>query len=154
MIIFFDGFDEIPEKNKSRIAREIKDTSHSHCDNYYIITSRPENILSTFASYLKYRIRPLTILEAKRLLKKYMINDKKMYEELILEIEKNHDVLKDFLQTPLLASLLYEAYSFKRNIPETKLEYYNQVFEVLYQAHDSNSKEAFVREIELNNLEF
>lgn len=154
LIIFFDGFDEISEKNKSKIGIEIKELSHSYSDNFYILTSRSENILSIFASYLKYKIRPLTILEAESLLRKYMQNDMKMYENLVLEIRKNYDLLKEFLQTPLLVSLLYETYSFKRNIPETKLEYYNQIFEALYQAHDSNSKDGFERKLELGNLEF
>ncbi|MGL6099096.1 MAG: NACHT domain-containing protein [Fusobacteriaceae bacterium] len=155
IIYFLDGFDEIPEEVKETSINQIIDLTNRYRSNLYILSSRKENLLDNFSNYARFKIKPLTLKEGMDLLKKYNnIHKEGYFSELIDQVRTNKEALKDFLGTPLLASLIYRAFSYKKNLPTSKVEFYSQVFDALYQEHDLSTKRGYLRKIELPKIEF
>ena len=120
-------------------------------NNYYILSSRSENGLNNFNNFFKYKIKNLDFNQGRNFLKKYVKNDNKFF----LQLRENKRILSSFLKTPLLASLIYTTYYYKKDIPTSKEELYSRVYNALYEEHDSSSKENFIRKdlIERNLLD-
>lgn len=133
---FFDGFDEIPLSNRDSVVEDIKEFITSLPNNYFILTSRPETILSTFGDFRQCEIKPLKENEAFSLLRKYDI-DNTISAPLIKELKmaKNASI-KEFLKNPLLVSLLFIVYNYKATIPLKKDQFYSQVYDALFESHD------------------
>lgn len=140
-IFFFDGFDEIIPEKKEEVIQEIIRFTNLYSKNYFVLSSRSEIGLDNFSNFFKYKIKTLSFDEGKLLLKKYIENDKEFFKQL----EENKESLETFLQTPLLASLIYTAYCYKKDIPTSKEDLYARIYSALYEEHDSNSKENFSR---------
>lgn len=164
IIFFLDGFDEISIENKEKAMNEINKLTTLYPENLYILSSRKEQSLSNFSNYSDFRICPLKIEEAKELLKKYMYTNEngaegsvgdrieKRYEELISQLNDSKN-LQTFLKNSLLTSLLYRTFSYRASLPISKVDFYDQVFDALYNEHDLNSKGLFTRKISITKNE-
>ncbi len=145
-IFFLDGYDEIPNKDREAVTRDLQDFISKAGDNYFVLASRPESALAAFGDFQQFNIQPLEVEEAFELIKKYDADDT-IAEELIKKIEgKVLEDLREFLSNPLLVSLLYKAYSYKPTIPFKKHIFYRQVYDALFESHDLTKGGAFVRE--------
>lgn len=134
---------------EENILKIIKEFSNFNDNNLYIITTRKEQSLNSLSNYIKMKILELEVDSGVLLLKNY-IQDLDFFSQL----EKEKKELKDFLSTPLLATLIYKAYKHGKSIPKTKSALYEQVYEALYSDHDICSKNGFRREIVLNKNNF
>ena len=155
-IFIFDGFDEIQDKHKSKVIQKINDFISKTNKNNFIITSRPETALSTFADFKEFSIKDLEIEEAFDVLRNYG-KSLEYSKELINKIKNEAlESIREFLKNPLLVSLLYKAYEYKRRIPYKKHLFYSQVFDALYENHDL-TKEGFTRDkkckLDINNFQ-
>lgn len=59
MVFFFDGFDEIPFKEREIVTQDMKGFIEKYPANIYVITSRPETGLLAFPAFRQFNIRPL-----------------------------------------------------------------------------------------------
>ena len=137
-IFFLDGFDEILEDNKVYLTREIRRFIKYAEKNNFVLASREDDCLSEFGDFVKYHIKELTKTEAYNLIEKY--DEKgKISKDLINEIEKNenYNALKEFLGNPLMVSLLYLTYQYKGVLQYKKHIFYRQVYDALYDRHDT-----------------
>lgn len=146
-IFFFDGFDEISLTDRSLVTTEIQKFVSKARKNKFILTSRPEEALSSFGDFFKYQIKPLIPNEAYELITKYDASNK-IAPLLISKIkeEENFDNIKEYLTTPLLVSLLFTAFEHKQSIPFKKHIFYRQVFDALFESHDLSKGDSFERE--------
>ncbi|TWB56334.1 hypothetical protein FBZ92_112123 [Nitrospirillum viridazoti] len=145
-LFLLDGFDEVARDQKSHVLENITKFIGIAKNNKYIITSRPEDALSHFIDFESFCISSLSSDESKELIKKYDQNGE-ISSELIAELEKDGmSELKEFLTNPLLTSLLYKAYAYKKTIPTKKYVFYRQVYDALYESHDLTKGGAFRRE--------
>lgn len=137
-VFFFDGYDEILEENKLFVTKAIRKFMTYAGNNNFVLTSREDDCLSEFSDFLKYHIKELNKQEAYELIKKYD-NCGEVSEALINEIEKNknYEALEEFLGNPLMVSLLYLTYCYKGVLQYKKHIFYRQVFDALYDRHDS-----------------
>lgn len=143
---FFDGYDEVSNEQKSVVAEEIKSLVSKAPNNTYIITSRPEIGLQTFGDFSVFNIQQLTEEEAAELLRKYD-NNGEVSEILIKKLNNiSYSNVKDFLRTPLLASLLFTAFDYKQKVPIRKDEFYQQVFDAYFESHDLTKDGGYVRQ--------
>lgn len=137
-IFFLDGFDEILEDNKVSLTKEIRRFFKYAERNNFVLASREDDCLSEFGDFVKYHIQELTKAEAYKLIEKY---DKKgaISKDLINEIERNenYNALKEFLGNPLMVSLLYLTYQYKGVLQYKKHIFYRQVYDALYDRHDT-----------------
>lgn len=145
-VILFDGFDEISTLNRGYTISNIHDFIQKYTDNYYVISTRPEDSILSFDDFMKFNVRPLKKEEAYSIIEKYDIyNNKKISNMLIDKIGSgaNRD-LREYLQNPFLVSLLYKSFDYKKDIPLKKTHFYGQVFDALFEQHDL-SKETYLK---------
>jgi len=146
-VFFFDGFDEIPLKEKEAVTQDIQDFIVKANKNYFIMSSRPEPALASFGGFQSFSIEPLKINEAFQLIRKYDKSSGELSKRLIEKIKEDKiiDNIKEFLGNPMLVSLLYKAYDYKPDIPLNKRTFYRQVYDALFESHDF-TKGYFIRE--------
>ena len=138
-IFFFDGYDEISIADRIEVRKDIQTfISKAGTDNYYILTSRPEEELSSFGDFQSFRIKALTKKEAFELLGKYdKTPQKKMSDKLIKLLKSGeYSSIDEYLENPFLVSLLFAAYDYKQTIPLKKHLFYRQVYEAFFEKHD------------------
>jgi len=138
LIIFFDGYDEVPFKDRETVTKDIKDFLEKYPDNIYVITSRPETGLLAFPTFKQFSIRPLKKEESFSLIRKYDQGGGRA-EQLISKLTgRDFRAVQEFLKNPLLTSLLYRSFEYKQNVPIKKHIFYRQVFDALFDWHDSS----------------
>lgn len=146
-IFFFDGYDEIQNKYKSIVTEDLQEFICKAQNNLFIISSRREDELASFGDFQEFNIKPLEEEDAFNLIKKYD-NDSNFSTELISEIksDNNLQILKEFLTNPLMVSLLYKSYEYKKSIPYKKHLFYEQIYNAIYDEHDLTKGGAYKHE--------
>lgn len=146
-VIFFDGYDEIANENKSDVLDAIQEFTSKATNTKIVITSREEDDINSLGEYKCVNIKPLTEEEAYELIKKYD-SDGEISKKLIMRLKEDTsmDVLKEFLENPLLVSLLYKTFEYKEEIPYKKIDFYEQVYAALFNDHDKTKGSAYVHE--------
>lgn len=146
-VIFFDGYDEVSNENKSDVLDSIQEFTNKATNTKMIITSREDDDLNSLGEYKCVNIKPLTEKDAYKLIKKYD-NDGEISKKLIrrLKEDTSMNVLKEFLENPLLVSLLYKTFEYKEEIPYKKIDFYEQVYVALFNDHDKTKGGAYVHE--------
>jgi hypothetical protein len=138
IIFFFDGYDEIPFKDREQVTTDLKNFIENFSKNAFAITSRPETGLAAFPSFNQYTIRPLKKEESFALIKKYDKDGVKS-QQLIERLKgKEYRGVTEFLKNPLLTTLLYRCYEYKQSLPLKKHVFYRQVFDALFDWHDAS----------------
>ncbi|MBN1971685.1 MAG: NACHT domain-containing protein [Candidatus Delongbacteria bacterium] len=152
-IFLFDGFDEIALDDREDVIKDLHKFIEKANQNYFLITSRPDDSLTSFGDFQKFQINPLTKGEAYSLLNKYdNYSYYKISKDLIKQLnDKHQDSLEEYLNNPFLVSLLYKSYEYKKDIPLKKSQFYQQVFDALYETHDL-SKEGYLKREKYTNL--
>ncbi|MBB5206857.1 NACHT domain-containing protein [Chiayiivirga flava] len=149
ILIVFDGFDEITDSQKQKVARALRDFSDRAKESRIIITSRPELPFSEYTDFATLSIQRLTIPEASLLIEKYGLayNFADAAAALLAELNVRHSAtINSFLENPLLTSLVFRAFEYKSIVPVKRTVFYRQVFDALYASHDANKETGFSRE--------
>ncbi|MBR5725502.1 MAG: NACHT domain-containing protein [Muribaculaceae bacterium] len=138
-IFFLDGYDEISIADRSEVTQDIQNFVYkAGTENFYILTSRPEDSLKSFGDFQSFKIQPLEKDEAFELLEKYDMTDNKVISKKLIDLLKsgNYSSIDEYLENPLLVSLLYAAFDHKQSIPLKKHLFYRQVYEAYFDSHD------------------
>lgn len=144
-VFFLDGYDEVPLDSREVVTRHLQEFISKARKNLFILSSRPEEALPSFADFEGFTIQPLETEEAFALLRKYGAGDD-VAERLIGEIQgATLEAIEEFLTNPLLVSLLYLAYNHLNVIPLEKQTFYRQVYDALFLGHDA-TKSGFQRQ--------
>lgn len=136
-IFFFDGYDEINNDNKKEVTDNLQNFISKTSQNEFIISSRDEAYLGCFSDFQRFDIKPLIKEKSYDLIRKYDKNGT-LSKELIerLENDSSLTIIDEFLENPLMVSLLYKAFEYKRSVPYKKQIFYRQVYDALFQDHD------------------
>ena len=151
-VFFFDGYDEVPISELSYITGYIQEfVDKAGDENYYIMTSRPDNALTCFGSFKTMNICALTRKQSYELLRK--LDDNGVTSNLLIEKLKSPDyrTIHEFLKNPLLVSLLFAAFNYKPSIPVKKHIFYRQVFDAYFDSHDLSKGDGYKHE-KMSNL--
>lgn len=144
-VFFFDGYDEISDEDRSSVTTNLQQFISKASNNLFVMTSRPETALNTFSDFQEFNIKKLKPNEAYDLIKKIGENSEKALRLIKKIKEENRSVISEFLQSPLLVSLLYRKFNYRETIPIKLQEFYNEVFEALFQDHDLTKGDSFER---------
>lgn len=145
-IFFFDGFDEISQKDRIEVTKDIQDFISKANKNTFILTSRPEQALSSFGDFQCFSIKSLSKKSAFELLRKYD-NQGTTSKRLIEELKTNkYEAIDEFLKNPLLVSLLFAAFDYKRIIPIKKSIFYRQVYDAYFDSHDLSKGDSYIHD--------
>lgn len=145
-IFLFDGYDEIEEKFKTLIAKEIQDFTFLYDKNYFIISSRPSNELISWNDFLELKSLYLRIEQAISLINKLNYDEKvktKFSKALKNGLFKKYDT---FASIPLLLIIMLLTFEANASIPNKLNEFYEQAFSVLFHRHDA-TKGMYSRDI-------
>jgi len=145
-LFFFDGYDEVTDAQKSNVSNAIDKFVEDYFNgNRFFLTSRPEPGLVEFGGFAEFYINGLEEEESYKLIKKYDRSNE-VSDLLIKKLKSPQFVgLKDFLKNPLLTSLLYRAFEYKNKIPIRKNQFYRQVYDANFEAHDLTKGGAYSR---------
>lgn len=138
-VFFMDGYDEIPVDDKTEVTDNLNEfISKAGERNYFILTSRPEDRLSSLDGFHHFHICPLKKEEAYELLEKCDLSDhKETSKRLITKLDSNeYKPIHEYLENPLLVSLLFAAFEYSPDLPLKKHQFYRQVYNALFMRHD------------------
>lgn len=143
-VFFFDGYDEIGPEDRPSVTTDMQSFISKANKNLFVITSRPDDSLTSFGDFMRFQIKPLHNDEAFELLRKYN-NYGELSKILIDKVKEVITSVGEFLTNPLLVSLLYTAFEYKHTIPFKKHIFYRQVFDALFESHDLSKGDSFER---------
>lgn len=145
-IFFFDGCDEIPIVDRAFAIHEIEDFISKASGNTFVVTSRPDEVLNCFGSFKRVSVKGLEKEESFQLLRNYD-NNGAVSQSLIETLkDKRYEMITEFLENPLLVSLLFIAFDYKPTIPINKQSFYRQVFDALFESHDLSKGDSYSHE--------
>lgn len=145
-IFFLDGYDEISLEDRISVTTNVQDFISKAGNNVFILTSRPEQALSSFGDFQIFSINPLNKKEAYELLRKYD-NQGPTSKQLIDELKSGqYEMINEFLKNPLLVSLLFAAFDYKQTIPLKKHIFYRQVYDAYFDSHDLSKGDSYIHD--------
>lgn len=145
-IFFLDGYDEISLEDRIPVTTNLQDFISKAGNNVFILTSRPEQALSSFGDFQLFTIDPLTKKEAYELLRRYD-NQGQTSRQLIEELKSGqYEMINEFLKNPLLVSLLFAAFDYKQTIPLKKHIFYRQVYDAYFDSHDLSKGDSYIHD--------
>lgn len=134
-VLLLDAFDEVDEKEVSSSIKYLDTLSSTFPALQIIVTSRPDSSLRGLALFRIIKLAPLTPAEYEPILRK-IVKDDKLAKEIRLAIRKSTSGVRSLLTTPLLITLLVIVYRSSQTIPDNIADFYNKLFEVVFQRHD------------------
>lgn len=147
-IFLFDGFDEIAISNKEFVLSNLRNFTQKASNNYFIITSRPEESLCSFGSFKTFNIKGLDREQSFKLFKNYDIYNLKPIADNLITLISNgkYEGIDEYLKNPFLSSLLYKTYEYRNDISTFKPEFFRWIFDSLFDRHDLSKKGYLRRE--------
>ena len=134
---FLDGYDEIAHAHRKRLLKEIKALSKRYPECPVVISSRPDEAFNGLEEFSNYRVLPLNINTASKLVEKLPFDDeikRKFQKDLHAKLFASH---RSFLSNPLLLSIMLLTYGENSEIPSKLSIFYNQAYEALFLRHDA-----------------
>jgi hypothetical protein len=145
-IFLLDGYDEVSEENKAYVAQELQNFVVKAGKNAFIVATRPNLSIASLRGFDHFKVKPLSEDEAFELLYRYGSG-----EELVVSLiqqlyeHRPQTLHREFLTNPLSVALLYKAYTYKPIIPDKKHIFYRQVYDALFEEHDTVKGGGFTR---------
>lgn len=157
LVLFLDGFDEVPHERVTAILNEIESWCEQCPEMQMVISARPESEIQK-SNYLKvYKLSRYTNPEQEKLIDK-LVSDNEARLVLKASIKESTSEIKGLLKTPLMVTLFVMTYRAILEIPETQSEFYRSLFSILTTRHDK-TKPGYKRplssnlsEVQLQNL--
>lgn len=142
--LILDAFDEIPEPQIKDTITFIESISSKYHHLQIVISSRPNSEIQKSNIFDVYKLAEIGPSDFKPMLEKFFDGDKEVIDEIVNSIHKSNSNISDLITTPLLLTLFTITYKGYNKIPETPHEFYEDLFSLLVQRHDS-TKPGFIR---------
>tara|TARA_R100000935_G_scaffold594_1_gene2163 strand:- start:15 stop:1355 length:1341 start_codon:yes stop_codon:yes gene_type:complete len=153
LVIFLDGFDEVPHDKVKKLLNEIEGWCERYPKMQLIISSRPEADIQS-SNYLKvFKLSEYRFYEQSLLIDK-LVEERESNSLLKQAIKDSNTEIQELLQTPLMVTLFVMNYRGSLEIPTNQHEFYKNLFTILISRHDK-TKPGFKRESnsDLNEVE-
>lgn len=143
--LFLDGFDEVSYDKREQVNLQIQDLADKYNENYFVLSSRPDDSLYRWTLFYVWQVEPLTLEQSCRLVEKTS-EEKELKEKFVKVLrEELFETHKSFLANPLLLSIMLITYKDGANIPRKLSTFYERAYIALFERHDAG-KGAFNRE--------
>lgn len=135
IIVFIDGFDEIPDENINDYFDEINSFKSKYVNVQIIITSRPSILIDkakVFSEFRRFEILPLDFSQVDELLEKWFPTADK-HKQKLLNVLKKTALSSAIPKTPLaitLLAIIFEDNDTIEEIPANITELYNKFTEI------------------------
>lgn len=145
-VILLDAIDEINPEIRSDVIKSIVKFTEDYPDCSVVMSSRPDEYLTTIQSFSVFKTKPMDIKQIKEVISKLEWNEEAK-QKLLARLDQGvYKGIAEFLSNPLLATILLLTYDDAAEIPKKLSTFYQQAFEVLYQRHDA-TKGAYKRKL-------
>ena len=148
LVLFLDGFDELPHETVKRLLNEIEGWCERYPEMQLIISARPESEIQKSNYFKVYKLSSYRLHEQSKLIDK-LVEEEKSREILKQAIKRSNHEIKELLTTPLMVTLFVMTYRALSDIPESQTEFYKALFSVLTSRHDK-TKPGYKRELSCN----
>ncbi|MBF4490458.1 NACHT domain-containing protein [Psychrobacter sp. N25K4-3-2] len=148
LILFLDGFDELPHEKVKTLLNEIEGWCERYPNMQLIISARPESEIQKSNYFKVYRLSSYRFHEQSKLVDK-LVDDEKSREILKKTIKESTHEIQDLLTTPLMVTLFVMTYRALSEIPESQSDFYKSLFSVLTSRHDK-TKPGYKRQLSSN----
>ncbi|MDV3435288.1 NACHT domain-containing protein [Stenotrophomonas sp. C2852] len=143
VVVFLDGFDELDQKMAEKIDRDIAYITSTFPYVRLFVTCRPHVGLAGSPDLQVCKIERLNHQDVRQLVAK-LCGDDSLSGSLNVALAAHKGNALKLLETPLLVTLLVAQYRQTQQLPEQLAEFYDNIFPVLFERHDS-FKTPFVR---------
>ncbi|MCW3108132.1 MAG: hypothetical protein JWQ09_2638 [Segetibacter sp.] len=145
-LILLDGYDETDFEKSAILNKQIYEFTSFYNRCAYLITSRFDSKAISLHSFKPFTIKPFDHFEIKSFIRKQFLTKSSRVDEIIATVfkEENKRYL-EYLENPLFLILFLNSYDIYPNIPATKSRFFENVYEALYEKHDSFAKLGFNR---------
>lgn len=153
-VFFLDGYDELDTEIKSIITKDFQDFVNRFNNNRFIITTRPFTSANYLDNFDNLYLSGLEDFEdIKSFIYKQLYNNTGFAESIVntLEQRSNRKYL-EILNNPLFLILFINSFESYPSLPPKKTQFYWQVFDALYEKHETFSKIGY-RRPKLSNLD-
>lgn len=149
-VLLFDGFDEIAARSRDLFVNSLNNFIKIYKDNIYIVSSRPTNNYINFYRFSVFNILGMNKQQAIELVLKLDYHNKESKEKFIKDLKENlYRTHKEFVENPLLLTIMLMTYSDIGNIPQKRYRFYEEAFTTMARRHDA-TKGSFVRPMNTN----
>lgn len=146
-IFFLDGYDELDNDIKMAITKDFQDFVTRFNNNRFIITTRPytsANYLDNFDNVYLSGLEDFE--EIKSFILKQIYNNSDFAKSIITTLEqKSSKKYLEILSNPLFLILFINSFESYPKIPPKKTQFYWQVFDALFEKHETFSKTGYRR---------
>lgn len=143
--LLLDAFDEVPESNLNITISHIEHLCAKHYRQQILVTSRPGAEIQKVNMFSVFNLEQLDESDFKPMLLKFFNNDDVTVHQIMKSLHENNNEIVNLVTTPLLLTLLAITYKTFNKIPMQLHEFYENIFHVLVNRHDS-TKPGFRRE--------
>lgn len=153
-IFFLDGYDELDNKIKASITKDFQDFVTRFNNNRFIITTRPYTSANYLDNFNNIYLSGLEDFEQiTSFVHKQLYNNSSFAESIVTTLkQKSSKKYLEILSNPLFLILFINAYESYPNIPPKKTLFYWQVFDALFEKHETFSKTGY-RRPKLTNID-
>lgn len=135
--ILLDAVDEVPLEHRLSLVRMIERFSTTFPEIGIILSTRPDQTVSSMASFQVLSAESLTLDQAVEIIRKIRFNEE-VKGKLVSELREGlYERQKSFLSNPLLVTIMLVTYEQSLEVPSKLSLFYKQAFESLYLRHDA-----------------
>ena len=145
LVLFLDGFDELPHETVKKLLNEIEGWCERYPDMQLIISARPESEIQKSNYFKIYKLSSYRFHEQSKLIDK-LVEEEKSREVLKQTIKESNHEIKGLLTTPLMITLFVMTYRALSEAPKSQTEFYKSLFSVLTSRHDK-TKPGYKRQL-------
>ncbi|MFD0680657.1 MULTISPECIES: NACHT domain-containing protein [unclassified Paenibacillus] len=151
-VFIFDGFDELKQRFRNTVSKQIVKISDKYTNNFFIVSSRPDRNFVTWNNFPELKMKPLSKKQCLQLIDnlEYDLSTKENFKKILdKRLYNEHET---FLSNPLLLTIMLMTYSQSADIPEKLCVFYEQAFNALYSHHDAIKEGGFKRFLFAENM--
>lgn len=134
IVFILDGFDEIPNLERLRVARELETIARTYPDLRIVVSSRPDSGMGSSVYFEKLIINNLSEENQKDFVKHLYNNGGQA--QAINTILSSNEFLTEVTNTPLLLTLFTITYNARQFKPDSLAEFYSLIFPTMLYRHD------------------
>lgn len=134
IVFILDGFDEIPNSDRLRVARELETIARTYPDLRIVVSSRPDSGMGSSVYFEKYIINTLSKKCQQDFIRHLYSNGDQATA--IIDILSNNRFLTEVTDTPLLLTLFTITYNARQFKPDSLAEFYSLIFPTMLYRHD------------------
>ena len=144
MIVFMDGFDEIPKHMQEAVFFEIEALIQQFPKWTLVVSSRPNSGIEYSQYFQLYRIAYLDY-ESHYDIFYHLTQDAALSKAILTDLDNSPISVRFLLKTHLIITLIVILYRARQSIPSSFSDLYEELFFVMISRHD-NTKPVYSRE--------